>query len=964
MRYFEFTVELQEKDITSSKVRLKDYSYDNSIEALCSYLFKNLTNGVTFLAYRMDDSGMKSMFAIDEKFREPKEAYDEIIGIINDVLDNKVTADKPVEITMLDFDTNMSEGKRRGYVPHWGKIYDQANIILYEDRDHITTGRCGFKINEMVAGACANGKDDEDHLFDASLKEELDRIKADKKGRKKGKTGDIMAFPAHYIISSRSQKAGSDITLRLMETLAEAGRLPSRRMELFADIDEELYKHSCYFEKFIENSYGCTIVIDMTARFGVDPTKYQLTCDYLCKVIRQHKNDNLFVFLYNPDNPGFTYYLIPQIEKFMYLVKIREGKGNSDDAEKYLKFLIENSDFSKYSGQTDEFMKTMPDKSFTQTDVIQAYEDFESWCMRKYFLKSYDLEADEGFYLDRDTDNLSASEKLDKMIGLKVVKNQIDKILLANKAERQRVKLGGRGRAMHMIFEGNPGTAKTTVAELFAQIAKEHGILKSGIFVERSGLELSGLISSYAIHQAFDEAKGGVLFIDEAYALCGSGAVTTLIRELEMKRNEVIVIFAGYGDRMKNFIEQNEGLKSRIPYTVHFPDYSPDELLQIYDYILDQDGYTATSGARSAAREIFGKAVKIKNFGNGRYARTLAEKSTLNMSVRLAKKYKDKDIPVSELYKVIKDDVFNPDDTIVNCNNGERRRGKVEAQKTARERLADMIGLESAKKLIDSAIATFKMQKRLLKRGVVLDNNTMHMVFTGNPGTAKTTTARLMAEILKEEGILSSGVFVEAGRADLVGQFVGHTAPKVRKKFDEANGGVLFIDEAYSLNDGSDHGSFGDEAINTIVQEMDNRRGDMIVVFAGYPDEMKSFIERNPGMSSRIGYRVNFEDYSVEELCEITRYQVEAKHLHITDDAIEKLIPIYEKARLNRTFGNGRYVRRAVELAISNLAVRLDKIDDKDLTDEILMTIEAEDIAAPELDPESTKQARRIGFAA
>ena len=334
------------------------------------------------------------------------------------------------------------------------------------------------------------------------------------------------------------------------------------------------------------------------------------------------------------------------------------------------------------------------------------------------------------------------------------------------------------------------------------------------------------------------------------------------------------------------------------------------------------------------------------------------------MSVRLAKKYKDKDIPVSELYKVIKDDVFNPDDTIVNCNNGERRRGKTEVQKTARERLADMIGLESAKKLIDSAIATFKMQKRLLKRGVVLDNNTMHMVFTGNPGTAKTTTARLMAEILKEEGILSSGVFVEAGRADLVGQFVGHTAPKVRKKFDEANGGVLFIDEAYSLNDGSDHGSFGDEAINTIVQEMDNRRGDMIVVFAGYPDEMKSFIERNPGMSSRIGYRVNFEDYSVEELCEITRYQVEAKHLHITDDAIKKLIPIYEKARLNRTFGNGRYVRRAVELAISNLAVRLDKIDDKDLTDEILTTIEAEDIAAPELDPESTKQARRIGFAA
>lgn len=963
MRYFDFTVELQEKDITSSKVRLKDYSYDNMVEALCSYMFKNLTNGITFLAYRLDDTGMKSMFAIDEKYREVKEAYNEIVGLLDDVLDIKIVADNPVEITMIDFDNNITEGKRRGYVPHWGKIYDQANVILYEDREHINSGRCGFKLDEMVAKDCGTEKE-EDHLFDESLKEELDRIKDGKTGRKKGKATDIKAFPAHYVISSRSREAGSDITLRLMKALAEAGRLPSRRMELFTDIDDELYKHSYYFEKIIENSFGGTIVIDMSAKFGVDQTKYQLNCDYLCKVIRQHKNDNLFVFLYDLDNPGFTYYLIPKIQKFMYLVQIREGKGNSEDAEKYLKLLIENSDFSGYAGQADEFMKTIPETTFTQTDIIQAYEDFESWCMRKNFLKSYDLEADEGFFIDRDTDNLSASEKLEKMIGLKTVKDQIDKVLLANKAEKQRVKLGGKGRAMHMIFEGNPGTAKTTVAELFAQIAKEHGILKSGMFVERAGMALSGPFAPFAIKQAFDEAKGGVLFIDEAYSLGGPGAVTALIRELEMRRNEVIVIFAGYGDKMKEFIEQNEGLKSRIPYTVHFPDYTPDELLQIYDYILEQDGYTATSGARSAAREIFGKAVRIRNFGNGRYARILAEKSTLNMSVRLAKKYRDKDIPVSELYKVIKDDVFNPDDTIVNCNNGERKRGKTEVRKTAREQLEDMIGLKSAKKLIDSAIATFKMQKRLLKRGVVLDNNTMHMVFTGNPGTAKTTTARLMAEILKEEGVLSSGVFVEAGRADLVGQFVGHTAPKVRKKFEEANGGVLFIDEAYSLNDCSDHGSFGDEAINTIVQEMDNRRGEMIVVFAGYPDEMKRFIERNPGMSSRIGYRVSFEDYSVEELCEITRYQVEAKHLHITDEAIEKLVPIYEKARQNKTFGNGRYVRRAVELAISNLAVRLDKTDDKDLTDEILTTIEAEDIAAPELDPESTKPARRIGFAA
>ena len=387
---------------------------------------------------------------------------------------------------------------------------------------------------------------------------------------------------------------------------------------------------------------------------------------------------------------------------------------------------------------------------------------------------------------------------------------------------------------------------------------------------------------------AFEQAVGGVLFIDEAYSMCGEAAFAELIRQMEMKRNDVIVIFAGYKDRMKTFLEQNEGLKSRTPYIIEFPDYTPDELLQIFDYIAKQDGFTTTSGARDAALELFSKASRLKDFGNGRFARNMVEKATLNMSVRLAKKYGD-EIPENLLFKIIKDDVTSIEDSIVNTNNGEKKKGD---NRSPREKLASMIGLESAKKVIEQAVATFKMQKRLSKKGVDIGKNTMHMVFTGNPGTAKTTTARLIAEILKDEGVLSSGVFVEAGRADLIGQYVGHTAPKVKKKFEDAMGGVLFIDEAYSLIDGEQRGSFGDEAINTIVSEMDNRREDIIVIFAGYPDEMKSFIERNPGMSSRIALRVNFEDYTPQELAEITRFQVGEKHLNITDEAIEKLIPI------------------------------------------------------------------------
>lgn len=954
MRYYTFNLHLRYEDITSSKVKLREYSYENSIEAVTNYLSKNLSNGISFLIYRDEGTYLRAVYAIDEKTRKPDEVMDEIMSTIEDILDRKIKTSDFAEITMIEFESNLREAKRRGLCQYWSRLVDQANVILYDERELLSTDKCGFRLAEDIA---YTGPDTEDHLFDATLRDELDRIARDAISDKDS-TNTLTGIAAHYVISSRSKEAGSDITIRLMGALAKAGRLKGGRMELITDIDDELYRHPSIFEKIIENSYGGTIVIDMSTRLGVEPTAYATTCEYFARLVKTHKNDNLFVFLYDIDNLGFAFTLIPLIEKYIYYVPIREGKGSRADAESYLKNLISASEYSSYVSQAGEYLDTLDGTEFTQTDILKAFDSFESWCIRKNFLKSYKLQANPSFKLDRDDNTGSAYDRLQSLIGLKAVKEQIDMILLANKAEQQRKKHSGNARSMHMTFKGNPGAAKTLVAQIFAKIAKESGLLQSGIFIERSGTELN---FPSEIEQAFELAKGGVLFIDEAYALFGQMAITELIRHLEMYRNDVIVIFAGYKDRMDAFLEQNEGLKSRIPYTVDFPDYTPEELLQIYDYILAEDGFTATPGARQAALDIFNKAYRLENFGNGRFARNLAEKSTLNMSVRLARKYKDKKIPENRLYKVTKEDVYIPNDPIVNGSDAERND---DSKMSARERLENMIGLSAAKSLIEAAIASFKFQKRLSKRGVNIGRNSMHMCFTGNPGTGKTEIARLLAQILKEEGVLSSGKFVEAGRADLVGQYVGHTAPKVRKKFKEAMGGVLFIDEAYSLDDGNSKGSFGDEAINTIVQEMDNRREDIIVIFAGYPDEMKNFIDRNPGMSSRIAHRIHFEDYSVDELCEITRFQIADKHLKITDEAIDKLALIYEIARVNKTFGNGRYVRRAIELAISNLAVRLDKMPEEDLTDEILTTITAEDIAAPELDPDTAKKSRKIGFAA
>ena len=278
---------------------------------------------------------------------------------------------------------------------------------------------------------------------------------------------------------------------------------------------------------------------------------------------------------------------------------------------------------------------------------------------------------------------------------------------------------------------------------------------------------------------------------------------------------------------------------------------------------------------------------------------------------------------------------------------------------TAYDDLQEMVGLTEAKNVIQKALNYYKMQKLYEEKGMKQDNPAMHMVFTGNPGTAKTTAARLFARIMRDNGLLSKGQLVEVGRGDLVGKYVGWTAQTVQAKFREAKGGVLFIDEAYSLVDGHS-GSFGDEAINTIVQEMENHREDVVVIFAGYPDEMETFLQKNPGLRSRIAFHVPFADYNAEELCKIAELMGKRKGVCFDADAKEKLRTVFENARKKSDFGNGRFVRNILEKAKMNQASRLLEYDFDAVTTEEIKTIKAEDIVVPEV---KTEVKRTIGFA-
>ena len=276
------------------------------------------------------------------------------------------------------------------------------------------------------------------------------------------------------------------------------------------------------------------------------------------------------------------------------------------------------------------------------------------------------------------------------------------------------------------------------------------------------------------------------------------------------------------------------------------------------------------------------------------------------------------------------------------------------------DELQALVGIRAAKDQVKKILAFAKMRKAMEEKGEQLEPITLNMEFVGNPGTAKTTVARIVAGVLKEIGIIKTGEFIEVGRADLVAQYVGQTAPMVKSVFQRAKGGVLFIDEAYSLLD-KGNGRFGDEALNMIVQEMENNRKDTIVIFAGYPDEMDEFFLRNPGLRSRVPFRVNFEDYNVEEMLDICKLEAFKKGFLTDEMADKKIMEICGKSIKNKNNGNGRFCRNLIETGVLNFAFR--NYGNLDVNEKIEYILRKEDfIDMNDLDLKSDENNSRIGF--
>ncbi|GAB6136857.1 AAA family ATPase [Halanaerobaculum tunisiense] len=259
------------------------------------------------------------------------------------------------------------------------------------------------------------------------------------------------------------------------------------------------------------------------------------------------------------------------------------------------------------------------------------------------------------------------------------------------------------------------------------------------------------------------------------------------------------------------------------------------------------------------------------------------------------------------------------------------------------DRLDNLVGLEKIKRLVKELEAFIKIQQERKKRQLKSDSLVLHMIFKGNPGTGKTTVARILGDLFKELGVLEEGQLKEVERADLVGEYIGHTAKKTREVIEEAIGGILFIDEAYALARGGEK-DFGKEAIDTLVKQMEDNKDNLIIILAGYPAEMEQFLNSNPGLTSRFPIQIEFEDYTLDELVEIANLMLQEREYKLTSPAETKLYSLLAQIRQNQgvEVGNARTVRNIIEQLIRKQASRL--VNQEDISRQALLTLTKQDL--------------------
>lgn len=571
-------------------------------------------------------------------------------------------------------------------------------------------------------------------------------------------------------------------------------------------------------------------------------------------------------------------------------------------------------DTKVYRNETDNYL-------ISENSVVKKMEKVRGVGGKE---ETIEIHADEEFMPKSEIFN-EGMQKLNSMIGLTEIKEEIKNFIMELQGRK---KLESRGvytsskPTLHMMFTGSPGTGKTEVARIMAKLLYGMGMIESNKCVEA---DRSTIVAKYIGHtednmkRLVKEAMGGVLFIDEAYALANGGendfgkeAVDVLIKAMEDNRDNLVVILAGYQTDMDELLKMNEGFKSRIPYTFEFSDYTPKELANLIEIMLEQRMLNCKNIKDEIEAVVMKEGRSGKISGNARWARNFVEQIVRHYHIRIGSKDEKNLIEELIIQDVQKAAGINKTDSVMDMN---KQTGLQIIKEEALAELDKMIGLETVKSEIQRIMNYIIIEQKRKQKGLMNENPNLHMIFYGPPGTGKTTVARIIGKFLKGIGILSRGNFIEADRSTIVGKYIGHTEDNMKKLIDRSLGGVLFIDEAYALANGGEK-DFGKEAIDVLIKSLEDHRDNLVVIMAGYEDEMQQLLDMNPGFNSRMPFRMHFNNYSSEEIVSIVKNLLIEKNFWMSEESelcLVEEIQRYADQNNNVFDGNARWARNLVE---------------------------------------------------
>ncbi|KAI1413314.1 P-loop containing nucleoside triphosphate hydrolase protein [Hypoxylon sp. FL1857] len=459
------------------------------------------------------------------------------------------------------------------------------------------------------------------------------------------------------------------------------------------------------------------------------------------------------------------------------------------------------------------------------------------------------------------------------MIGLKSVKATVRSLILQLQwnYDRELEELPPVGTSLNRLFLGNPGTGKTTVAKLYGQILADAGLLSSSEVMVKTAADFIGQYIGHSeknTQEILEQARGKVLVIDEAYMLGNSGqhrevdcfraaVVDTLVSEIQSGYNEDrCVLLLGYHQKIEEmFLNTNPGLARRFPISsaFEFEDYTKEELREILELKLAQQGLKATDEAKEVAMEVLERARNSTTFGNAGEVDNLLDQAKERHHKRLL----NVETPNLQCMQIL-----DAQDMDADFDRVDR------AATDVRELFSGMVGTEGLVQRLEGWQRIVKNVRRL-NLGDPREHIPFSFLFRGPPGTGKTTTARKMGKVFYDLGFLATTEIVECSASDLIAGYIGQTALKTRRVFEKALGKVLFIDEAYRLSSIDGFRSFASEAVGEMVDILtqENFRNKLVVILAGYEEDINELIATNPGLSSRFPETINFEDLTPPQCC-------------------------------------------------------------------------------------------------